>query len=209
MLLLLQVKLELQSFKSKTYENVGSSTKTTTANRLTIIGRNPSNENIFLYLFFRVLASIVILGKACDLIDQHQEQKKASTASMSSASATPKKTSNNTNHATTTAEMSSTSPEAVQPQQPQLRPKIEKEKVQDEAAASSPPPLLRQPGSQVTSAEDISLLEAKLQRIDATRAFPNSPSAPVLAEVNRVDSSFFTFNFYFVFRITLTPSMKS
>eukprot|EP00093_Oithona_nana_P001925 01925.XXX_4611_15385_1 [CDS] Oithona nana genome sequencing. len=133
---------------------------------------------------FRVLASIVILGKACDLIDQHQEQKKASTASMSSASATPKKTSNNTNHATTTAEMSSTSPEAVQPQQPQLRPKIEKEKVQDEAAASSPPPLLRQPGSQVTSAEDISLLEAKLQRIDATRAFPNSPSAPVLAEDN-------------------------
>ena len=37
-------------------------------------------------------------------------------------------------------------------------------------------------GSQVTSAEDISLLEAKLQRIDATRAFSN-PSAPVLAEV--------------------------
>ena len=190
---------------------MGSSTKTTTANRLTIIGRNPSNENIFLYLFFRVLASIVILGKACDLIDQHQEQKKASTASMSSASATSKKTSNNTNHATTTAEMSSTSPEAVQLQQPQpqLRPTLEKAKVQDAAAASSPPPLLRQPGSQVTSAEDISLLEAKLQRIDATRAFPNSPSAPVLAEVNRVDSSFFTFNFYFVFRITLTPSMKS
>ena len=104
---------------------------------------------------------------------------------MSSASATPKKTSNNTNHAAT-ADMSSTSPEAIQPQQsqPQSRPMVEKEKVKDEAGASSPPPLLRQPGSQVTSAEDISLLEAKLQRIDATRAFPNSPSAPVLAEVN-------------------------
>ena len=91
--------------------------------------------------------------------------------------ATPKKTS--TNHATTT-EMSSTSPEAVQPQhlQPQSRPK-EKEQVNDH---ETPPPN-RQPGSQVTSAEDISLLEAKLQRIDATRAFPNSPSAPVLAEV--------------------------
>ena len=97
---------------------------------------------------------------------------------MSSAMATPKKTS--TNHATTT-EMSSTSPEAVQPQHlqpPQSRPK-EKEQVNDH---ETPPPN-RQPGSQVTSAEDISLLEAKLQRIDATRAFPNSPSAPVLAEV--------------------------
>jgi len=135
---------------------------------------------------FRVLASIVILGKACDLIDQHQEQKKASTASMSSS---PQKHQN-------TTEMSSTSPEAAAAPllnsvpQPQPRPAAaaasaasppEKVKEKD---LSSPPRPLRQPGSQVTSAEDISLLEAKLQRIDATRAFPTSPSAPVLAEDN-------------------------
>ena len=144
----------------------------------------PCGQN-YNFICFRVLASIVILGKACDLIDQHQEQKKASTASMSSS---PQKHQN-------TTEMSSTSPEAAavpllnSVPQPQPRPAAaaasaasppEKVKEKD---LSSPPRPLRQPGSQVTSAEDISLLEAKLQRIDATRAFPTSPSAPVLAEV--------------------------
>jgi hypothetical protein len=39
----------------------------------------------------RVLASIVILGKACDLIDHHQEQKKATVSSGSPSISTPKK----------------------------------------------------------------------------------------------------------------------
>ena len=123
-------------------------------------------------MLYRVLASIVILGKACDLIDHHQEQKKASTVSMSS----PQK------HSNSAAEMSSaTSPEAAA-----------KEAIMEAAMASTKPTKSLSPlkveekelslGSQVTSAEDISLLEAKLQRIDATRAFSN-PSAPVLAEV--------------------------
>ena len=84
--------------------------------------------------------------------------------------------------------MSSTSPEAAAPllnsvPQPQPRPAAAASEKVKEKDLSSPPRPLRQPGSQVTSAEDISLLEAKLQRIDATRAFPTSPSAPVLAEV--------------------------
>ena len=39
----------------------------------------------------RVLASIVILGKACDLIDHHHEQKKATVSSGSPSISTPKK----------------------------------------------------------------------------------------------------------------------
>ena len=90
-------------------------------------------------------------------------------------------------HSGSAAEMSSaTSPEAAA-----------KEAIMEAAMASAEvqrgkPPKSLSPrkveekelslGSQVTSAEDISLLEAKLQRIDATRAFSN-PSAPVLAEV--------------------------
>ena len=125
----------------------------------------PCGQN-YNFICFRVLASIVILGKACDLIDHHQEQKKASTVSVSSPQKTEK------------TEMSSaTSPEAsakVEAISKPLTKSLSPRKVEEKELSL---------GSQVTSAEDISLLEAKLQRIDATRAFSN-PSAPVLAEVN-------------------------
>ena len=62
-----------------------------------------SKEDLLLcskYLvFFRILASIVILGKACDLIDHHENTKKYS------ATSSPHKTS----MASTTSEMASPS----------------------------------------------------------------------------------------------------
>ena len=52
----------------------------------------------------RVLASIVILGKACDLIDHHHEQKKATVSSGSPSVSTPKKEKKTTEEKKTTAQ---------------------------------------------------------------------------------------------------------
>ena len=72
--------------------------------RVTLV--SASKEDLLLcskYLvFFRILASIVILGKACDLIDHHENTKKYS------ATSSPHKTSM-ASMASTTSEMASPS----------------------------------------------------------------------------------------------------
>lgn len=158
--------------------------------------------DLYILLFFRILASIVILGKACDLIDVHEQKKYSATSS-------PQKTTSAA--AATAAASSSTTVETTsltsQQQFVVARNSNSKESTNFATSnnhhhnnisskeelfcrensniatppdsmpvASSTPPLT---SPDVTS-DQINLLEAKLQAIVGSDALHISPPTPVI-----------------------------
>jgi hypothetical protein len=115
--------------------------------------------HIYVYSINRILASIVILGKACDLIDHHQQTKKSSASS-------PQKTS--------TPETATTSPPK----------KAAEDSDEDTDDSSMTTPSAESAAKAEDKAfSDISLLESKLQSIDPTLPIRgNPPPTSIISE---------------------------
>jgi len=125
-------------------------------------------------LTFRVLASIVILGKACDLIDHHQEQKKATVSSGSPSISTPKKEKKTTaqssspdtdisTRARTPTTVASTPTATPKRNQDSFTTRLDNDSMTAGASASA-----STKASTIVASEDMALLGAKLQTIDGS-----------------------------------------
>merc|ERR1711935_515279 len=124
-------------------------------------------------LTFRVLASIVILGKACDLIDHHHAQKKATVSSGSPSISTPKKEKKTTaqssspdtdisTRARTPTTVAST-PTATPKRNQDSFTTLDNDSMTAGASASG-----STKASTIVASEDMALLGAKLQTIDGS-----------------------------------------
>ena len=158
-------------------------------------------HEIYILLFFRILASIVILGKACDLIDIHEQKKYSATSSpqktTSAAAATAAASSSTTVETTSLTSQqqfvvagNSNSKEptnfATSNNHHHNNISSKEEFFRENSSIATPPdsmpvasstPPLTSPD--VTS-DQINLLEAKLQAIVGSDALHRYPPTPVI-----------------------------
>ena len=143
----------------------------------------------------RVLASIVILGKACDLIDHHHELKKTDlkkTATVSSSSPNKKKTDTSS---TWSSEKSSkaTVPASASARAASSSAAVDNSIQDNDSMTSGASMAVVSAAEASVISEDMAILEAKLQTIDGaaagnctTYSHPNTPPHTVsFAEYRR------------------------
>ena len=151
------------------------------------------------------MASIVILGKACDLIDHHHELKKTDlkkTATVSSSSPNKKKTDTSS---TWSSEKSSkaTVPASASARAASSSAAVDNS-IQDNDSMTSGASMVASAAEASVISEDMAILEAKLQTIDGdatagnctTYSHPNTPPHTVSFAEFRRDIYFWKVTFY-------------